>query len=531
MKPIFFIRGTLVSWLAVLPLSAQWTSVPSANFSQIQPSQFADHELEVPYHLKHFAQVANAVVENPFTDSTGTYLPRGFLNIKVNREPVDNKPYNARIMEMQMALAFFYTADRPWNPYRGNAAVRVRLEAMLQRWTEMQAPDGNTYAGLFAEYSANNYSLAPTGFGVMAAAQALDLIRDSGLAFDAAVLDNSRLALRKALMALFTRSDMRGAATQYSNQFSGSYHAALIYLENWPDAELDAKFVQAVKDASSQDQSAAGYFREAGGPDFGYSNVHERNLTVALTRLRNRTDLMPYINGDEDQWTQWLAANMPLQPDISTPTFVINAGINTRTSTGIMTPESRPLAEFTSLSRAFSLTAAEYSTATANRRAQLQSEWNNWGTLNTNSAYSYIPGFVFDAVQPLNVWHPTAAQRTEAVNSLPYFAASRFNRLRHDTAPFTVAQLRRPSYYAVFNTGRIIVARQNHGLGSLWNPVYGNAIQPISGHATAYFGTIRSGAATPYEQSTITSTLRVNGSAVSPVSGVQNLADGDFSAT
>jgi len=523
--------GALASVLPAPHLAAQWAAVPSANFSQIQPSQFADHELEVPYYLKHFAQVANAVVETPFTDSTGTYLPRGFLNIKVNREPADNKPYNARIMEMQMALAYFYTANRPWNPYYNHASVKARLEAMLQRWTEMQAPDGSTYAGLFAEYSTNNYSLAPTGFGVMAAAQALDLIRDSNLAFDAAVFENSRLALRKALMALFTRSDMRGAATQYSNQFSGSYHAALIYLENWPDAELDAKFVQAVKDASSQDQSLAGYFREAGGPDFGYSNVHERNLTVALTRLRNRSDLMPYINGDEAEWTQWLAANMPLQPDFSAPTYVINAGINTRTGTSIMTAESRALAEFTTLSRAFSLTSAEFSAANASRRTQLQSEWNNWGTLNTNSAYSYNPGFVFDAVQPLEVWHPTATQRGEAINSLPYFASSRFNRLRHDPAPLTIAQLRRPSYYAVFNTGKVIVTRQNLGIGIMWNPVYGNAIQPISGHATADFGTIRGGTTTPYEQASITSTLRAGGSAVSPAGGVQDLTDGDFSAT
>ena len=161
--------GALASVLPAPHLAAQWAAVPSANFSQIQPSQFADHELEVPYYLKHFAQVANAVVETPFTDSTGTYLPRGFLNIKVNREPADNKPYNARIMEMQMALAYFYTANRPWNPYYNHASVKARLEAMLQRWTEMQAPDGSTYAGLFAEYSTNNYSLAPTGFGVMAA--------------------------------------------------------------------------------------------------------------------------------------------------------------------------------------------------------------------------------------------------------------------------------------------------------------------------------------------------------------------------
>ena len=119
----------LLAWLSALGttrVSAQWTNVPAANFAALSLSQFADHELEVPYFLFHFAQVANAVVE------TGTN--RGFLNLKVNREPVDNQPYNARIMEMQEVLAFFYTANRPWNSYYGNFAVRVRLEAMLDRW-------------------------------------------------------------------------------------------------------------------------------------------------------------------------------------------------------------------------------------------------------------------------------------------------------------------------------------------------------------------------------------------------------------
>jgi autotransporter-associated beta strand protein len=523
------------------PARAQWTAVPSLTSSPPK-SQFASHELyfsdsdyEVPYYLKHFAQVANSVVETTFTSNSVTY-PRGFLNIKVNRNVADNMPYNARIQEMQVALAYFYTADRPWNVYRGNTAVKVRLEAMLARWVEMQHPS----TGLFAEYSATNWSLAPTGFGAMAAAQALDLIQDSGLPFDATVFNNAKVALRKALMALFTRSDMQDAASQYSNQFNGAYHAALLYLENWPDAELDAAFVAAVQNASTTDQSATGYFYEANGPDFGYSGVHERNSRIALTRMRSRTnDLMPVANLDEARWSQWLAHNLLLQPGIASPTFVINAGINTRTSTAWQGAESRPLSEFTPLSRAFSYTDTEFTNAVRAKTDSLAST-PTYGSLATNNAYSYQPVFVFEALQRTETWHPTAAERTAAINTLPYLSSTRFNRILHDTRlPLSVAAVRRPSYYALFNHGNVTVANQvKLGLGSLWNPSFGTALQAVSGSTgttATTWGTVRSGATNAYEQRTnstsLSPTMRVNGNTVTPSAGTNNLADGVITAT
>lgn len=520
---------------------AAWSPVPSLT-NNPPKSQFASHELyfsdsdyEVPYYLKHFAQVANSVVETTFTSNSVTY-PRGFLNIKVNRNVADNMPYNARIQEMQVALAYFYCVDRPWNVYRGNTAVKVRLEAMLARWVEMQHPT----TGLFAEYSATNWSLAPTGFGVMAAAQALDLIQDSGLPFDATVFNNAKAALRKALMALFTRSDMQDAASSYSNQFSGAYHAALIYLENWPDAELDAAFVAAVEKASDTDQSATGYFYEANGPDFGYSGVHERNMRVALTRMRSRTnDLMPVINLDEARWSQWLGHNLLLQPGISSPTFVINAGINTRTSTGWQGAESRPLSEFTPFSRAFSYTDTEFTNAVRAKTDSLAST-PTYGSLATNNPYSYQPVFVFEALQRTETWHPTAAERTAAINTLPYLSSTRFNRILHDTRmPLSVAAVRRPGYYALFNYGNVTVANQvKLGLGSLWNPSFGTALQAVSGSTgttATTWGTVRSGATNAYEQRTnstsLSPTMRVNGNTVTPSAGTNNLADGVITAT
>lgn len=134
-----------------------------ADFKKIQLDEFSDHELEVPEMLFHFPLIANAVSEKG--------RDQGFLYLAVNRDPKDNKPHNVRNMEMHMALAHFYTAERPWNPHRGDPVVRVRLEAMLDRWTRIQNSDGR-----YAEYSPDNRSLAPTGFGTKAAARTLDLL-------------------------------------------------------------------------------------------------------------------------------------------------------------------------------------------------------------------------------------------------------------------------------------------------------------------------------------------------------------------
>lgn len=542
----FLREGRRAVWAVLLgpaSLAAQsWTPVPAADFSTIQLSQFADHELDVPYHLRHFAQVANAVVENTAAIN-GVVYPRGFLDIKVNREPVDNVPHNARILEMQMVLAYFYTADRPWNPYRGSVSVRQRLEAMMNLWTTMQAPEGSPHAGLFTEYSPTNWSMAPTSFGVMAAAQAVDMIHASGLPFDATVLGDAKTTIRRALMALFTRSDMRSHARSWSNQFNGAYHAALIYLERWPDAELDAAFVQAVKDSSAQDQSPAGFWYEQDGPDFGYSGVHDNNLRVAWPRLRQRADLVSHIIGDDIQWNGWLAANLVLQPGLSTNTFFTSAGLNTRTSHAFQTPRSRPLAEFATSSRAFALTDTEFAAAAAAKRNSEQSRFGNYGNLSVPNGYSYIPTFVYDAARPaasiLNGWHPTSAQREAALAALPSRATNTFNRLYHNAAPnsgaFSLGAVKRGNYYATFASGNRRLARQAYGLNLLWHPSFGLALQSVSGtsgNVPWQWGTVRgTDAGLAYETGNIPATIKAGAETVSPVAGVTDLPAGDYSVS
>jgi autotransporter-associated beta strand protein len=507
-------------------LGAQWTAVPDADFSKLQLSQFDDRELEVPYFLYHFARVANAVVE--------TGANRGFLDLKVNRQIEDNQVYNARIMEMQLPLAYFYTANRPWNVYYGHAAVRVRLEAMLLRWCQIQNQPGTTdgdFDGLYAEYSASNWSLAPTGFGVMHAAQALDLLVDSGLAFDATVLENSRVALRRAIMAIFTRADMRAAARQYSNQFNGAFHAALIYLENWPDSQLDAAFVQAVRDAAAQDQSPAGFYYEKSGPDIGYSSVHETNLRIMLPRLRQREDLLSTMISSDRRWNAWLAASLLPQPASSLPLYLTNSGINTRTTHAYQFAEDGPLREWLGSARPFARSSNEYAAYLSTRRAQVQAQFGKWGALVVPRSSSYQPAFVFAAVENLDSWHPTAAQRAGEFNQLPSLASDRFNRIFHDGPTLTMMTARRPSYYGIFNSGAVRTSGQNFGLGLLWNERFGTALQAVS-LSNWTCGTRRSGGdGSLYENANLAVTRNVSDTPLNPVNGITTLENGRVTQT
>ena len=498
--------------------TAPWEAVPPADFSRIKPADFADHELAVPRHLFHFARVANAVVEH------GEH--RGFLDLAVNRDPADNRPHNARIMEMQMVLAYFYAADRPWNPYRGHPAVRARLEAMLTRWARMQRADG-----LFAEYSPDNYSLAPTNFGAMTAAQALEILHAGRAPIDREVLDDAEAALRRALMAIFTREDMKRHGRDWSNQYSGSYYAALAFLSWRPDRELERAFAAAFLEALDRDQSPAGFHYEQGGPDFGYSGVHDNNLRVAWPLLRSRAALARPLLEAEARWNAWLAANFAPQPGLGEhPVYLVNAGINTRTSHAVQTPRSRPLAELVPETRPFATTPEEHRRELAARRAALEREWGRWGELRVPNAYAYQPGFVYDAWRPLNTWQVAETDRAAAIARLPALAGSRQNRQLHDAWPVTVTTARRPGYYAAFNSGRIRVPRQVYGLGLLWNENYGTALQAVAGTQWVV-GTRAGPMGKTREQSDFSPAFRVGATRFTPRPGVTDLRAGDLQVT
>src|SRR5580698_6089298 len=117
---------------AVSGASAAWDKIPLPDWSKIHPSDFRDDELDLPYYVQHFHELANGVVENG--------PRRGDIEVRMWR----NNPawYNARDLENYLTLAFFYCTNRPWNPYYASPAVRDRLEAVLTYWCNEQSIDG-----------------------------------------------------------------------------------------------------------------------------------------------------------------------------------------------------------------------------------------------------------------------------------------------------------------------------------------------------------------------------------------------------
>ncbi len=509
------LRQSLLVLLAMIPTQAAipWPEVKDADFRTIRLEEFSDHELEVPEKLFHFPQVANAVIEKG--------KDRGFLDLAVNRDPKDNKPYNARIMEMQMALAYFYTAERPWNPYRGDPAVRVRLEAMLDRWTRIQNSDG-----LYSEYSPENWSLAPTGFGAMAAARALDLLVEGGQPFDAGLIEKARLSLRRALVALFTDPDLIKASRIYSNQFSGPYYATAVYLKHWPDKKLPSLFEKASTRAIADDQSPAGFFYERAGADFGYSGVHENNMRAFWPLLRNDPAAAPPLLDSHTRWNDWLSYNY--LPIPGGDAYALNAGVQTRTTLAIAEPHTFVLSEVVPVSRAMATTREAYRDALAEKRRDLARQWGKWPALRVPGSGSYIPAFVHAAAGEPAPWHPSAAQREAARLALPPIARDHFTHQRHDPRPYTFTYIRRPSYYAVFKSGKIEApGQQAYGLGLVWNPTFGPVMQSIP-KRTDRWGTIPGKNTTTVEQGDLNARFLLGGKVIAPVEGARDLPEGEL---
>ncbi len=448
---------------------AAWPEVPAMDWSKVSVDDFDDAELDVPVLLHNFAQVANAVVEEGPN--------RGFLAIKINREPKDNEPYNARIQENALSLAYFYATDRPWNPYHGSDAVRVRLEAMLDFWCRIQHPE----SGLFSEYGPTNFSLAPTGFGIMHMARTLDLLgAPDSPKIDQAIFDRTMAAQRKAIMAMLTRDEVFGWGSGWSNQWSGTLLAASTYLTMRPDdAEMRAAFLPAVERAAKTFQSPAGYLYESHGPDIGYSGVHETNVRLAWQKLAAFPDVRAAIVAEDERYVRFVSHQSVPQP--GTKTLFINAGVDTRTQHSQQGPKVRPIAELSLLSRGLTTTTEELAAENKGKRESLRANWPTFRPMTIPSAYAYQPGPLFTAVNGYVPWCPTPSQRDEARVQWPCNDASLFTRVAHDgkhNAGFVY--LNRPAaYYAIFNYGKP-AKPQTFGLGLVWNKDFGVALQPVA---------------------------------------------------
>lgn len=494
------------------PAAATSVDVPPVDLSRQAPSDFSDEELVVPYYLAHFHRVANSVLMSGPN--------RGFISLPVWRPKKFNEPYNARVLENYVTFAYFYTADRPWNPYRGHAAVRARLEALLDFWCRSQNDDG-----LFSEYKPKGWNLPATGFATMFMGETLRMLKQ-GPPIDVDLLKRVEAAHRKAIRALLTNDALFNAGKGCSNQYSGLWGGALAHFDVCPHADLRALMKPMLVKCLAHHQSPAGYWYENHACDWPYTlRTHAGNLLMAWHYGR-KTDLADLFVRAEQRWTEWQSYNCLREPDGS---YVLNLAINSRTRT-LNRTRHNPIAERVVLQRAFLPTRDEAAQAVRAKRRELEKAWPEVPELEVGTSHTYSPHPI------LNLhhfrWCPTEIQRSEAIRQLPYIARDCFTHQRADArTPQTITFVRRPAYYAVFNAGKQRHGQQRFGLGMVWCEPVGTIVLARPGSYTMCWGTRPDKAKAVVETQLSSPSFRVAGEAIKVVPGPRDLPEGDLSVS
>jgi hypothetical protein len=499
------------TWTPLRPTPAASIDIDTFTDEEVLPGTNAVHGL--PYALLHLPALANAVVaEGP---------NRGFIDARLWRWEKDNRPHNARVMENIASLAFFYTADRPWNPHRHSPALRARLEAALEFWLGLRDSHG-----FFAEYRPGERSLAATAFGTKFMARTLDLLLDDAAPIDSDLLARVVAAQGETLRASLARDAFLRDGRTVTNQYGNLWGAALAHLARQPDPALEALLRRRLAEAGPLFQSPAGYYYEANGPDWAYTfDTHHTNLEHLWPRARH-LDLAETFIAEEARWTDWLADNAVLEPDGSR--FVLNRAIETRRRQGELARLDSPFAEVVPLLRAFSRTRAEAAAEAAALRAAWRNSLPDGPPLDMHSSTmnGYRPYMVMK--EPGTVWRPDDAERAAARAALPYLARDRYTRQRADDRhPFVFTYVRRPAYYAAFNAGRPLSAQQRLGLGLLWHPALGAVLQTQTASES---GGVRGTGRHVDEASEVLATYAVAGRPHSPATGSHDLPAGDLVA-
>jgi hypothetical protein len=529
-----------VSLLAVLSLHAMASAqpfdpLPAVDLSKLSPADFTDDELDVPaggnnashpmpYLLAHFKAFADSV-----GDGSGD-TPRGFINLVVWRSAHDNRPHNMRIMENNLSLAYFYATDRPWNVYHGHPALRQRLEAALAFMiTQQQSPQGS-----FSEYAPQKWGLAPTAFATKFLGQTLTLLKRPGAPpIDAKLLDRVAAMDRRAIGFILDDPDFYAHGKRFTNQFGNVWAGGLAYLALFPDdkelrEKLDSKHAASVKDFFSP----PGFPYENDGPDWSYNlGTHASNQRMArfyTTRDPSYGAMRERLVREEQSFYEWLSYNAVPMPGRNG--FVLNRAIETRGHVANYGMIESNFADELEIVRAFAPTDEEVKARRAKERKSAEQHWPKVEELPVGEFRAYPP---YDFLhREHRAIHPTAAQRDAArAKWLPYLARERFNHQRVDDRrdPKPVYTfVRRPSYYAAFNTGNQ-KSEQRLGLGLLWSPQLGALVQSQTGSDTHAWGT-RAGEKL-YEAQSLPAKFSSGATEIPTQVGARDLPEGDLVAS
>ncbi|RYZ96697.1 MAG: hypothetical protein EOP47_23345, partial [Sphingobacteriaceae bacterium] len=355
-----------------------WQPVPDIDLSKYSPDDFSDAEVDMPYFLKHFHTIANSVVQSG--------PAKGFINIVVWRAKKTNQTYNARIMENVIALAYFYSTKRPWNPYYGSEPVRLRLEAALENLANSQSPQGH-----FAEYGQDKWNLSATAFYTKFMGQTIKMIKDMPQ-ITPAVLKRAIEADRKAINLILNDDKMYQSGMVFANQYGNVWGGALAYMSMFPDKAMETQMKVRLEQAK-EFQSPIGFFYEGGATDFGYNlGTHQSDLWSAYQYSRG-TDLEKVFVKEEDNFGEWIKYNAVPEP--GTDIYTLNRGIETRQKAPVIsdsfTFRSTPLSLPVESIRAFVFSKIDIEKKAKKERAKLKTNWPNVAPLKVGYSMAYSP--------------------------------------------------------------------------------------------------------------------------------------------
>lgn len=493
------------------PTDQSLPKVQSVVLHNIDPEQFSQDEWYVPYYLKNFSTVANSLID------TGQH--KGYINLAVWRTPDVNKPYNARIMESVLSLVWFYTTNKPWNPYYNDPALRKRIEAALTFWCSIQNDDGR-----FSEYAPGKWSLAPTAFAAKFVGRALYLL-ENGPAIDEEVLTHANASLRKALFISFTDSALWDHGRNFTNQYENLWGGAMMYLKHHTDQTIDQLLTNRLNDSMEEFQSPCGYFYEKNGPDWGYNlSTHHSDLQVAW-HFAKGTRLQDYFINKTSRWYDWFSYNAVKEPGSSR--YYLNKAIETRQQRWFVDTDTledprsarwTPQAAFVPMARAFSLSKEAYERACNQAYQQMRVKYPDVNELKVGEFWGFSP-YAF-LHHDMDRWLPSQQQKDEAIGNLPYLKNANFIQVRSDRRNGTnYTFVRRPSYYAIYNGGKILTDQQRYGLGLIWNPSMGTVFQSQSRSDSTCWGTKAVGNAQVYEALDVSNSFIVNENPWNPAPG------------
>ncbi|HSH20791.1 MAG TPA: hypothetical protein VLA03_10075 [Draconibacterium sp.] len=477
--------------LVACQTSDKLPKVKEVDLSQIDPANFSQEEWYIPYYLKHFAEVANSVVDSGEN--------RGYFDLSVWRGSHNHNTYNARIMEGILSLVWFYTTDRPWNIYYGDKALKKRIEASLQFWCKIQNTDGR-----FSEYSVGQWSLAPTAFATKFVGRTLWLLGKQGPQIDKDIFEQARVSLRKAIYIGFTHEGLWEHGRNYTNQFANLWGGALAYLDVWPDEGIENLLKKRFYESMTEFQSPLGFFYEKGGPDWGYNlNTHHSDLHVAWEYADE--ELRELIIQKTKNWYEWFSYNAVKEP--GEMYYFFNRAIETRQQKGFYNPVELedpayqrwiPQAEFIPLAHAFEMNKEEYESNTNKKYNEMLEKYPEVNSLEVGEFNAFTP-YAF-LHHNMKMWLPSKKQKEEAIENLPYLKDSSFVKLMQDERSKTsYAFIRTLKYYATFNSGKIITDQQRYGLGLIWTPQLGTIFQSQSKTNEASWGTLAKDSIQVYE--------------------------------